>query len=407
MRDTTSAVILMPRASAAEDLLFRLRRSRSYARHARIRMTALALVIPTIAAAQTQSLKEAFKDAFLIGAAMNARQFSDPDAKAAALVRAQYNTISPENSLKWEVVHPQPGRYDFTEGDQYVAFGAKNKMFMVGHTLVWHSQTPRWVFQDSAGRPLTRDALLARMKDHISTVVGRYKGKIKGWDVVNEALNEDGTLRKSPWFNIIGDDYIIQAFKFAHEADPSAELYYNDYNLEEPAKRGGAIALVKSLKAAGVTIHAVGSQAHDRLDLSNSVALHDSSIAMISAAGVKVNITELDVDVLPRGRRPNTADVAAAAQQAPLGNPYTAGLPDSVQQKLAKRYAELFEVFMKHQAVIDRITFWGVDDGASWLNNFPVRGRTNHALLFDRQLTPKPAFDAVMRVARDARTRSN
>ena len=380
----------MPRVmpSAARDLLL---------------CAAMLVALPAAASAQTETLKETFKSAFLVGAAMNARQFSEVDARGAALVRAQYNSISPENSLKWEVVHPQLGRYDFTEGDQYVAFGEKNKMFMVGHTLVWHSQTPRWVFQDSAGQPLTRDALLARMKDHIYTVVGRYKGKIKGWDVVNEALNEDGTMRKSPWFNIIGDDYIIQAFRFAHEADPAAELYYNDYNLEVPAKRDGAIALVKRLKAAGVPIHTVGSQAHDRVDLPRSPILHDSSIALISAAGVKVAITELDVDVLPRGNRANTADVAAGGQQgAPNMNPFVSGLPDSVQQKLAKRYADLFAVFLKHRDVIDRITFWGVSDGDSWLNNFPMRGRTNHALLFDRQGLPKPAFGAVIRVGRQA-----
>jgi endo-1,4-beta-xylanase len=211
-------------------------------------------------------------------------------------------------------------------------------------------------------------------------------------------------MRKSQWYNIIGDDYIIQAFKFAHEADPGAELYYNDYNLEVPAKRDGAIALVKKLKAAGVTIHAVGSQAHDRIDLPRSAILHDSSITLISAAGVKVNITELDVDVLPRGSRANTADVGAGGQQAAANmNPFTAGLPDSVQQKLAKRYADLFTVFLKHRDVIDRVTLWGVSDGDSWLNNFPMRGRTNHALLFDRQGLPKPAFDAVLRVARQAR----
>src|SRR5215213_2989242 len=188
-------------------------------------MTAVVAVIPIVAHAQRQSLKDVFKNDFLVGAALNPRQFSEEDAKGAALIKEQFNAISPENSLKWEVVHPQVNRYDFSQGDQYVAFGDKNKMFTVGHTLVWHSQTPRWVFQDSAGRPLTRDALLARMRDHIQTVVGRYKGRIKGWDVVNEALNEDGTMRRSPWFNIIGDDFIAQAFKFAHEADPAAELY--------------------------------------------------------------------------------------------------------------------------------------------------------------------------------------
>jgi endo-1,4-beta-xylanase len=401
-------VILM-RAKRAEDpLLSASRKSRSSAALTRgIRMTAALCAVPAMLGAQ-QTLKDAFKDAFLVGAAVNPRQFTEGDARGAGIVKQQINTISPENSLKWEVVHPQLGRYDFSQGDAYVDFGTKNGMFTIGHTLVWHSQVPRWVFQDSTGQPLTRDALLARMREHIFTVVGRYKGRIKGWDVVNEALNEDGTLRKSPWFTIIGPDYIEHAFKFAHEADPSAELYYNDYNLEVPAKRDGAVALVKSLKAAGVTIHAVGSQAHDRIDLARSVILHDSSIAMISAAGVKVNITELDVDVLPRGGRGNTADVGAGGQStAPNMNPFTAGIPDSILQTQAKRYADLFAVFLKYQSVIDRITFWGVTDGDSWLNNFPMRGRTNYALPFDRQGLPKPAFDAIMRVAREARTRSN
>jgi endo-1,4-beta-xylanase len=307
------------------------------------------------------------------------------------------------------VVHPQPTTFDFSQSDAYVAFGEANGMFIVGHTLVWHSQVPRWVFEDADGKPLTRDALLARMRDHIHTVVGRYKGRIKGWDVVNEALNEDGTLRRSPWSTIIGDDFIAQAFRFAHEADPAAELYYNDYNLEVPAKRDGVVALVKKLKAEGVTIHAVGSQAHDKLDLPQSPALHDASIAAIAAAGVKVNITELDVDVLPRATQNRTADVAVAARQQSGSNlnPYVAVLPDSVQQALTKRYADLFAVFLKHRDVIDRITFWGVGDGDSWLNNWPMRGRTNYPLLFDRQDSPKPAFDAVMRAARAAAPRSN
>lgn len=359
-----------------------------------------ALVVAASAGAQRPTLKDAFASAFLVGAALNERQFTEADARGAALVKQQYNTISPENVLKWETVHPQANRYNFEPGDRFVEFGVKNKMFVVGHTLVWHSQTPRWVFQDADGKPLTREALLARMRDHIHTVVGRYKGRIKGWDVVNEALNEDGTLRRSPWYNIIGEDYLEQAFRFAHEADPAAELYYNDYNLEVPAKRDGAAALVKKLKAAGVTIHAVGSQAHDKLDLPRSAILHDSSITVLAATGVKVHITELDVDVLPRATQNRTADVGVSVAQNAAVNPYIGGLPDSVQQKLAQRYADLFRVFLKHRDVIDRITFWGVGDGDSWLNDWPMRGRTSYPLLFDRQGMPKPAFDAVIRVAR-------
>jgi endo-1,4-beta-xylanase len=370
----------------------------------------------TVACAHPQSsraqsattLKEAFAGYFRVGAALNANQFSDVDTKGAALTKAQFNTISPENVLKWEVVHPQPATYDFAQSDRYVAFGEANGMFVIGHTLVWHSQTPRWVFQDTEGKPLTRDALLARLHDHIATVVGRYKGRIKGWDVVNEALNEDGTLRASPWRTIIGDDYIAKAFQFAHEADPAAELYYNDYNLEVAAKRNGAVELVKKLKAAGATITAVGSQTHDKLWLP-SPPKHDTTIAALGALGVKVNITELDVDVLPAATQNRTADVSVSVQQqagANRANPYTAGLPDSVQRALAQRYADFFKVFVKHRGTIDRVTFWGVGDGDSWLNNWPMRGRTSYPLLFDRQDLPKPAFEAVMNVARQARAGS-
>jgi endo-1,4-beta-xylanase len=193
-------------------------------------------------------------------------QFEDRDPIGDPIIAAQFNTISPENALKWQSIHPSPDTYNFDQADQYVAFGEKHKMFIVGHCLVWHSQTPRWVFEDAQGKPLTRDALLERMHDHIKTVVGRYKGRINGWDVVNEALNEDGTMRQSPWYRIIGDDFIVKAFQFAHEADPNAQLYYNDYSLENEAKRKGAVELMRKLKAAGVPITGIGLQGHVRID---------------------------------------------------------------------------------------------------------------------------------------------
>jgi endo-1,4-beta-xylanase len=272
--------------------------------------------------------------------------------------------------------------YNFEPGDKYVEFGEKNGMFIVGHCLVWHNQTPRWVFEDAQGQSLTRDALLERMREHIGTVVKRYKGRIQGWDVVNEALDEDGTMRQSPWMKIIGEDYVARAFEYAHEADPKAELYYNDYSLENEPKRKGAVELIKKLKAQGLTVTAIGTQHHDKIDWP-SVEQIDATIAAFKALGVRVNVSELDVDVLPR--------------DANL-NPYTAGLSDEVQQALAKRYGEIFSVFAKHRGAIDRVTFWGVTDRTSWLNDFPARGRTNHPLLFDRDYKPKPAFDAVVSV---------
>ena len=359
---------------------------------------------PEEPATPVETLKDAFAGAFMVGAAVNANQFNGADTRGAALIKAQFNTITSENVLKWENVHPRPGVYDFSPSDNYVAFGEANGMFIVGHTLVWHRQTPSWVFQDSDGKPLTRDSLLARMHDHIATVVGRYKGRVKGWDVVNEALNDDGTMRQSPWETIIGDDYIEKAFQFAHEADPAAELYYNDYNLEVAAKRNGVIALVKKLKAEGIPLTAVGSQTHDKLSL-DSPAKHDTTIAALGALGVQVNISELDVDVLPLVTENTTADVSLNVQQqadAKGINPYVDGLPDSVQQALTKRYVDLFTVFLAHRGVVGRVTLWGVGDGDSWLNDWPMRGRTNYPLLFDRQDLPKPAFDALMRLARQA-----
>jgi endo-1,4-beta-xylanase len=228
--------------------------------------------------------------------------------------------------------------------------------------------------------------------------VGRYKGRINGWDVVNEALNEDGTMRQSQWQRIIGDDFIIKAFQFAHEADPKAELYYNDYNAEKDTKLKGVIEIVKKLKAAGVPITAVGMQDHEKMDWP-SVAEHDAAIAAMKALGVKVAITELDIDLLPAVTRGPTADVNTRGQATANSNPYAAGLPDEMQQKLAKRYADLFAVYLKYKGTVTRVTFWGATDADSWLNGWPVPGRTAYPLLFDRQHKPKPAFDAVMKVA--------
>jgi len=342
------------------------------------------------------SLKDAYRGAFVVGAAINSGQIAGTDAQGIAIITREFNTITPENVMKWERIHPSPGVYDFDLPDKYVAFGQKKAMFIVGHCLVWHNQVPDWVFKDEKGNALTREALLQRMSEHIHTVVGRYKGKINSWDVVNEALNEDGTLRQSPWMTIIGEDYLVKAFQFAHDADPNAQLNYNDYNLETPAKRRGAIALIKRLQAAGVPIAVVGNQAHLHLD-SPTLEAEEAAVTELAATGVKVAITELDIDVLP-SVAPNTAEVSLSIKADPKLNPYTKGLPDAVQQELTKKYAGLFFIYWKHRAVMSRVTLWGVTDGESWLNNWPVFGRTSYPLLFDRKGQPKPAFDAVLQV---------
>ncbi len=347
------------------------------------------------------ALKEAFQKDFLIGAALNPDQFTGANAAEAELVKRQFNSATPENVLKWESVHPAADHYDFTLPDQYVAFGETNHLFIIGHTLVWHNQTPDWVFHDDQGQPLTRAALLRRMHDHIATVVGRYQGRIRGWDVVNEAIEEDGTRRQSQWQKIIGDDFILQAYQFAHAADPSAELYYNEYSLENANKRAGAVKLIQQLQAQGVKITAIGLQGHYNLDWPSTGEL-SRTIDTFARLGIKVNITELDVNVLPAASGNVTADVSLNYQPAASLNPYTNGLPAAVQQALAKRYAELFKTFLQHRNAMRRITFWGVTDGNSWLNDWPIRGRTNYPLLFDRNGQPKPAFAAVLATARTA-----
>jgi len=359
-----------------------------------------ALIVLTAAifagcATRPATLKQAYKNDFLVGVAVNQKQFESQDQRGNPIIQAQFDSVSPENALKWDSVHPEPGVYDFTNADRYVAFGESNHMVIIGHTLVWHHQTPRWVFQDTNGNPVTREVLLERMHDHIQTVVGRYRGRIKDWDVVNEVLKDDGTLRTSPWEKIIGPDYIEKAFQYAHEADPDAELNYNDFSLENKAKRQGAIALIKKLKAEGIPITAVGLQGHFKMDWP-TVEQEDATISDFARLGVKVMITELDVDVVRATQRNRTADIEANAQRVAGANVYSNGLPADVQQALAKRYADLFGVFLKHRDVVERVTFWGVTDGDSWLNTW---GRKNYPLLFDRDGKPKPAFEAVLQAA--------
>lgn len=386
---------------------------------------ALFAVGATARSADVPALKNVFKNDFYVGVAISrsvttgTASFNETQGqvdKDIALVKQQFNQISPENDLKWALIQPRPGPdgYNFGPADAYVNFGLSNHMYIVGHTLVWHSQTPSWVFAgtnqtatatNATGRGrfgrgfggfnmngpyATREQLLQRMRDHIFTVVGRYKGKIKVWDVVNEAIadgNGTNILRKGPWEQIIGPDYIAKAFEYAHEADPHAILRYNDYGLENPAKRHKLIALIKSLLAQHVPVMAIGSQTHVSVS-SPSFKQEDKTLTDLEQLGLPIHITELDVNGAQRGQRNAGADVAnnAATTQG--------GLVSNVNQRLAKEYATLFKVFLKHQKFVKVVTFWGVNDAVSWRAN-------GHPLLFDGNDQPKAAFDAVIHAATD------
>jgi len=354
-----------------------------------VTIAAALVVIAPLAARQDVALKDLMPKGMVIGVAINQRQSDGVDTAGVELITKQFNQISPENLLKFQPVHPAADRYAFDAQDRYVQFGVDRKMQVVGHTLVWHNQTPAWVFQGLDGKPADRETLLARMRDHIHTVVGRYKGRIIGWDVVNEAIDEDGSLRKAPWHDGIGDDYVAKAFGFAQEADPNAELYYNDYNLEKPAKRAGVIRLVKDLKARGLRIDGIGNQGHWQLE-TPAIDQIEQALIDLQSTGLKVMYSELDINLLPPAGR--NADPAVA-------NPYAGGLPDEKQRQLAKRYADIFGVFLRHRDAVTRVTFWGLSDADSWLN----RGRMNYPLLWDRLRQPKPAFQAVVEALTRAR----
>ncbi|ADV48182.1 endo-1,4-beta-xylanase [Cellulophaga sp. E16_2] len=339
------------------------------------------------------SLKNAFADDFYVGAAINSSHINKTDTLGLNLVTKEYNTITPENIMKWMYLHPAKDTFFFDEADAYVNLGLENDMHIVGHTLVWHSQIADWMntIKDST-------EMATIIKHHVKTIVSRYKGKIDSWDVVNEALNEDGSFRTSLLYNVMGDSYLEIAFTEAAKADPEASLVYNDYNLWKPEKREGVVRLVKKLQAKGVKIDGIGMQGHYSIPGPTLKDIEDS-IEAFAALGVKVMFTELDITALPN---PWELDGAAVEQDYSTYegditmNPYADGMNDSINKALSVRYKDLFSLFLKHKEAISRVTFWGVTDRETWLNDWPINGRTNYPLLFDRAYQPKDAYHEII-----------
>ena len=352
--------------------------------------------------AATAALKDVFQGDFHVGAALSLDQILGKEPEALEVVTTHFNSITPENILKWEEVHPEPDRYNFEAADRFVALGEKHRMHIIGHTMVWWHQTPDWVFQDASGKALGREALLERMREHIGTVMGRYRGRIHGWDVVNESIMADGSWRKSRWYEIIGEDYVQKAFEFAREADPQAELYYNEYDYEHRPKAQGVVQLIKSLLAKGVKIDGIGIQGHWFVEHPPLPEI-EAYVEDLARLGPKLMITELDLSVLPYypidSRIVPLSSFDAETQRK--FNPYPNGMTPAAEEKLARRYAELFSFFRKHR--FSRVTFWGVHDGQSWRNYWPITGRLDYPMLFDRRCRPKPALDAIVAAGRPAR----
>jgi endo-1,4-beta-xylanase len=352
------------------------------------------------------ALKDVFRDAFVMGAAVNTDIVSGRDSDGSDLLLRHFGSITVENAMKAGPINPQPGVWNFAPADAFVAFGEANRLFMVGHTLVWHNQTPEWFFQDASGGPNSPAAQIERMRQHIEVVAGRYKGRVHAWDVVNEVIDNDGSYRPTTWVNAVGsgDELVKAAFRFAHQYAPDAELYYNDFNAWRPAKRDGIVRMVKMLQAEGIRIDGIGMQGHWGLNYPKTEYIA-AAIDAYAALGVKVMITELDVDVLPLTREGQIIGTVMSHPQFQLEefeaylDPWPRGLPPEVEQQVADRWAELFRVLYNRRDKIDRVTLWGVHDGMSWKNDYPVPGRTNYPLLFGRDRQPKRAFDAVVAVA--------
>lgn len=350
-------------------------------------------------------LKDAYKNAFLIGTAVNDEIVSGTDKLSHDIVVSQFNSITPENVMKAALINPEPGVFNFEPADALVAFGKKNNMFIVGHTLVWHNQVPAWFFTNANGKPNSKEEQIERLRNHIKAVAGRYAGKVNAWDVVNEVIDNDGSYRPTTWVKAIGngDTLVKYAFKFAEEFAPGTELYYNDFNAWRPEKRDGIVRMVKMLQKEGIRIDGIGVQGHWGLNYPKTKYIEDA-IDAYAACGVKVMITELDVDVLPLTKEGQIIGQGMSDKQFQLEefkeffDPYPNGLPDSMQTLLASRYEELFRIFYTRKNKIARVTCWGIHDGMSWKNGYPIPGRTNYPLLWDRNRQPKPALKAVLQV---------
>lgn len=352
---------------------------------------AFVAVLASSCAAKTEpnevALKDAFKDKFLIGVAINKGQAWERDSLGAAIAKKHFNAVVSENDMKCANIHPSENEYYWDDADRFVQFAEENGMFPVGHCLIWHSQCAPWFFKDDKGETIDAETLKQRMRDHIHTVVGRYKGRVKGWDVVNEAIVEDGSYRNTKFYQILGEEFIPLAFQYAHEADPDAELYYNDYGMNVPGRRDAVVKLANDLKARGLRIDAIGMQGHMGMDYPEYDEFEEALKAFAST-GCKVNISEWDMSALPNmSRSANIADTVAFRKAL---NPYPDSLPAEVSKEWNERMAGMMEILMRNSDKVDRVIAWGITDGDSWKNNFPVRGRKDYPLLFDRNYEMKP-----------------
>lgn len=331
-----------------------------------------------------KGLKDYYKSYFPIGVAVSPRALKSDESN---LILREFNSITPENAMKMGPIHPEENRYFWDDADAIVKYAQEHKLRVRGHNLCWHEQFPKWIFTDAKGDTVSKDVLLNRLKDHITEVVTRYKGKIYAWDVVNEAVDDDSTrlLRNSPWYRICGDDFIVKAFEYAHAADPKALLFYNDYNTERPEKTERVYQLLKKLKDAKVPVHGVGLQAHWSIYEPTEKQLR-SAIEKFASLGVQIHFTEVDMSIYPWEKFPRTRREGEADAYTP-----------ELEQKQTEQYKMVFRVLREYKKSVTSVTFWNISDKYTWLDFYPVRGRKNYPLLFDTSLKPKKAYWEVVK----------
>lgn len=332
-----------------------------------------------------KGLKDYYATYFPIGSAVSPRALKTDEGQ---LVRSHFNSVTAENAMKIGPIHPEENKFNWGPADEIVAFAQANGMKMRGHTLCWHNQLPGWIFIDQKGDTVSKEVLLGRLKTHITEVVTRYKGKIYAWDVVNEAISDkkDEFYRKSAWYKICGEEFITKAFQYAHEADPDALLFYNDYNEISAVKRKKIIKLVTDLKKAGVPIHGIGLQGHWAVNEPSRTQL-DSTLTEFAATGFKLHVTELDISVYPKEHQ----------RRDRKAGDYDTTFSELKKKQQFEVYKMCFEMFRKHKKSISSVTFWNISDRHSWLDNFPVQGRKDYPLLFDKALKPKKAYYEVIK----------
>jgi len=350
---------------------------------------ALSFAYPVVLRSQSKDaekgLKDYYKNYFPIGVSVSPQALKNDEAK---LILSQFNSLTPENVMKPGPIHPEENRYNWEPADAIVNFAQANGLKMRGHTLCWHNQTGDWFFKDANGNPASKEVVLQRLKDHITNVVSRYKGKIYAWDVVNEVISDkrDEYFRKSKWYEACGEDFVAKAFQYAHEADPNALLFYNDYNEIDSLKREKIIKMVQGLQKAGVPIHGIGLQGHWAVNEPSKDQL-EKTLKRFADLKLKIQITELDISVYPKEHN--------ARERKTEDN--NTSFTSEREMKQLEVYKTCFDLFRKYKAEISGVTFWNISDRSSWLDNFPVKERKDYPLLFDQNLKPKKVYWEVVK----------